>query len=273
MYKMAYQAVLKRGKMLDIIQTIFKYKEKKSPDQLGYFPEKVHTNAMPERRYLWTSRLLVIISCMSICLSMMLASAIYVLLPQRGAYPRLLQTNTYFSQLEQTEMQEKNVPVQDLIAEQYIEEYILLRHVISNDYDELMYRWAPGSELYWLSSRAVFQNFVTNDVQNNIRQFRMRDMVRMVEVEWVKPMTRGLWQAQFITMDYYGGEQVPIVNIWRAYMRVVFTNINFNNKDQRVFNPYGFLVLNYSLSYVGTPDEPESYLATAKDARNQIYAY
>ena len=38
-------------------------------------------------------------------------------------------------------------------------------------------------------------------------------------------------------------------------------------------NPFGFLVLNYSLSYMGTPDEPESYLNTAKEARNQIYAY
>ena len=40
--------------MLDIFQTIFKYREKKSPDQLGFYPEKVHVSAMPERRYLWT---------------------------------------------------------------------------------------------------------------------------------------------------------------------------------------------------------------------------
>lgn len=259
--------------MLDIFQTIFKYREKKSPDKLGFYPEKVHVNAMPERRYLWTSRLLVIISCLSISFSMMLASAIYVLLPQRGAYPQLLQTNRYFSQLEMVDVQERAMPVQDLIAEQYIEEYIMLRHVISNDYDELVARWSPGSELYWLSGRSVFQNFATNDVQNNIMQFRMRAMTRLVEVEWIRPMTRGLWQAQFITMDYYPGEEVPLINIWRAYMRIVFTNINFNNRDQRRFNPFGFMVLNYSLSYIGTPDEPQSYLNTARDVRNQNYAY
>lgn len=259
--------------MLDIFQTIFKYREKKSPDQLGFYPERVHVNAMPERRYLWTSRILVIASCMSICFSMMLACAVYVLLPQRGAFPRLLQTNNYFSRLELTDVAEKTVPVQDLIAEQYIEEYILLRHVISNDYDELVNRWSPGSQLYWMSARPVFQSFTTNDAQNNIMQFRMRSLVRMVEVEWIKPMGRSLWQAQFITMDYYPGETTPIINIWRAYLRVVFTNINFNNKEQRVFNPFGFLVLNYSLSYVGTPDEPESYLNTAKDVRNQNYSY
>lgn len=257
--------------MFDIFQTIFKYREKKSPDKLGYYPERVHVGAMPERRYLWTSRMLVIISCLSISFSMMLASAIYVLLPQRGANPRLLQTNKYFSQLERTDVLERAVPVQDLLAELYIEEYINLRHVISNDYDELVARWSPGSELYWMSSRTVFQNFAANDVKNNIAQFRMRSLVRLVEVEWVKPMTKGLWMAQFITMDYYGNERIPQVNIWRAYLRVVFTNINFNNKEQRTLNPFGFLVLNYSLAYVGTPDEPASYLATAKDVRNQNF--
>lgn len=259
--------------MLDIFQTIFKYREKESPDQLGFYPEKIHVSAMPERRYLWTSRILVIFSCISICFSMMLASAIYVLLPQRGAYPRLLQTNNYFSQLELTDVQEKTVPVQDLIAELFIEEYISLRHVIGNDYDELVTRWAPGSQLYWLSARSVFQNFTTNDAQNNIMQFRMRSLVRLVEVEWVRPLTRGLWSAQFITMDYYPGETVPLINIWRAYLRVAFTTINYNNRRQRELNPFGFLVLNYSLSYVGTPDEPESYMNTAKDARNMRFSY
>lgn len=259
--------------MFEIFQTIFKYREKKSPDKLGFYPEKVHINAMPERRYLWTSRLLVIFSCLSISLSMMIACGIYVLLPQRGAMPRLLQINRYFSQLEPIDLQERSVPVQDLIAEQYIEEYINLRHVISNDYDELMMRWSPGSRLYWLSARSVYQNFSLNDVQNNIMQFRMQNMVRLVEVEWVKPMTKGMWQAQFITMDYFPGRTEPVVNIWRSYLRVVFTEINFNNKEQRTLNPYGFLVLNYSMSYVGTPEEPSSYLSTAKDARQQKYQY
>ena len=73
--------------MFDIFKTIFKYKEKESPDKLGKYPEAVHVNAMPERRYLWTSRILVIISSISISLSMMLASTVYLLLPQRGAAP------------------------------------------------------------------------------------------------------------------------------------------------------------------------------------------
>lgn len=259
--------------MIDILRTVFKYREKESPDKLGAFPEWVHTNAMPERRYLWTSRFLVIFSCLSICFSMMLACAIFLLLPQKGAYPRLLQINNYFSQLELTDVHEKYVPVQDLITEQYIEEYIMLRHVISSDYDEMVARWSPGSRLYWLSSKKVFSSFAANDARYNIMQFRLRSLVRMVEIEWILPMTRGLWQAQFVTMDYFPGEKTPIVNIWRAYLRVVFTTIDYANREQREHNPFGFLVLNYSLSYIGTPDQPESYLNTAKDVRRQKYTY
>ena len=96
--------------MLDILNTVFKYREKQSPDQLGAYPERVHVNAMPERRYLWASRLLVIFSCISIALTMILATTIYVLLPQRGAYPQLMQTNSYFSQLEFMEKSEKTSP-------------------------------------------------------------------------------------------------------------------------------------------------------------------
>lgn len=259
--------------MREILQTVFKYKEKASPDKLGAYPERVHVGAMPERRYLWTSRFLVIFSCFSICFTMMLASTIFLLLPQRGAHPLLLQSNKYFSTLELTDVQERSMPVQDLIAELYIEEYIALRHVISNDYDELMTRWAPGSKLYWMSARRLFQSFASNDVENNVKKFRRSGLVRLVETEWVRPIAKGLWQAQFITLDFYPGQTTPMIDIWRAYIRAVFTNINYANRQQRELNPFGFLVLNYSLSYVGTPNEPVSYMNTAKDVRSQKYSF
>ena len=40
-----------------------------------------------------------------------------------------------------------------------------------------------------------------------------------------------------------------------------------------MFNPFGFMVLNYSLAYIGSPDEPVSYLNTAKEVRTKVYEY
>ena len=252
---------------IELFNTVFKYKDKKTVDKLGLYPEAVHTSAMPERRYLWTARMLVILSCLSICFNIILVSSIYVMLPQRSAYPMLFQNNKTFSQLELVERSERPVAAIDLLNEGFIEEYILLRHAITADYDELMQRWGRGSKLFWMSSRQVYQDFVSNDINNNINQFKMRGLVRLAEVEWVHPMARGFWQAQFITMDYYPGEIIPVINIWRAYLRCFMAPIPYENKSLREQNPFGFLVTNYSLSYVGTPDNPQSYLQTAKEVR------
>lgn len=179
--------------MFEIFNTIFKYKEKQSPDQLGLYPERVHVEAMPERRYLWTSRVLVILSCLSISFNMMLAATIYLLLPQRTVYPRLFQINKYFSMLEQVQPAEINYPVSDLITEEHITEYIMLRYIVTSDYDELITRWAKGNTLYWYSARDVYDDFAKNDVQNNIMQFREKSLQRDVEIEWIKPLAKGLW--------------------------------------------------------------------------------
>lgn len=259
--------------MLELFKTVFKYKEKKSPDKLGLYPEAIHTQAMPERRYLWSSRLLVIFACLSICFNMMLASGIYVMLPQRSAYPMMFQHNRTFSELGLIDKQEKPIAAIDLLTESFIEEYILLRHVISADYDEVMERWRYGSRLFWMSSRKVYQDFAANDITNNVQEFKMRGLVRLAEVEWIKPLSRGFWQAQFITMDYYPGEKEPVINIWRAYVRALMAPIPYENRSLREQNPFGFLITNYAISYVGTPDNPQSYLNTAKDVRYEQYTY
>ena len=161
--------------MLDIFHTIFKFRDKESPDKLGLYPENVHVNAMPERRYLWTSRVLVILVCLSIAFNMMLASTIYVLLPQRNAAPQLFKVNQNFSQLEQVQPMEINMPVGDLITELHINEYIMQRYQITADYDELMRRWGKGSAIYWYSASDVFADFDHQRLDQRLSGKRNKD--------------------------------------------------------------------------------------------------
>ena len=219
--------------MLDIIQTIFKYREKKSPDQLGYYPERVHVNAMPERRYLWTSRILVIVGAICMSVTIMLACTVYLLLPQRGARPRLLQTNKFFSQLENSDPAEKKMPVMDLVTEQLIEKYIKLRHEIPESQSQLYNRWAMKSEFYWLSSVGVFQEFASKATSEQIIKFIKQGITRKVEMD----------------------------------MRIDYNDIDLEKRAGLVENPFGFKITKYSLSYVGTPEKPVSYLEMAKKIR------
>ena len=143
--------------MLDIIQTIFKYREKKSPDQLGYYPERVHVNAMPERRYLWTSRLLVIISCLSISVSMMLASAIYLLLPQRGVKKDLLKlANENAVKLLNERLRKGSLSLKnDLQAAEELQQALGLEHPLER-MDCFDISHTQGSET--VASMVVFRN-------------------------------------------------------------------------------------------------------------------
>jgi type IV secretory pathway component VirB8 len=185
----------------------------------------------------------------------------------------LLQNDKQISQLSFVEKHERPVAAIDLLTESLVEEYIHLRHAITDDYDEIMARWGQGSRVYWMSTKTVYASFMANDVEKNVLDAQISRLIRLVEVEWVRPLSLGFWMAQFITIDYYPGQKDPIINIWRAYVRAAMTTIPYENKSFREQNPYGFLVRNYAISYVGTPGDPKSYLNTAKDIRNEVYEY
>lgn len=251
--------------MSGIFKTLFKYKEKESPDKLGLYPESVHVDAMPERRYLWTSRLLVIVACMSISFNMMLASSLYIMLPQRSAYPRLLYIDDYFSKLEQVQPSELGISATDVITEQHIYHYIMLRHQVPSDYDDLVRKWEPYQTFYWYSTSNVFSEFTATEAPLAIEQFKNRGLRRDVEIQWIKILTTNLWQAQFLTYDYYSNQTKPEVYIWRAIIRIGYGTPDFRNRDDLGKNPFGFLVTNYSLGYMGTPETSAHYLKTVKE--------
>ena len=249
--------------MFDIFHTLFRYKEKESPDELGLFPVKVHVEAFPERRYLWTSRFLVILASLSVCFNVILALSIYLMLPSINVQPTFFTINKYFSQLEPVQPREIRFPVSDLITEQYIKEYLTLRYTITSDFEELLERWRRGSNLYWYSSADVFKEFEETDRMPNINQFKKTGLQRYIEISWIRPLSRGLWQAQFTTYDILPNQK-PQISYWRATMRVMYANLNFANKEDRILNPYGFLVSSYSLAYHGSEGDTESYIDTAR---------
>ncbi|MBQ8870835.1 MAG: hypothetical protein IJ019_05615 [Alphaproteobacteria bacterium] len=250
--------------MIEIFHTLFKYKEKESPDQIGAYPEKVHVEAFPERRYLWTSRLLVMFSVLSICFNMMLASTIYLMLPQLSVYPTFYSINDYFSQIEVVQKSEVVFPVSDLITEKYIDEYLNLRFSIVGNVRDMKRRWAAGSAFYWYQTPDVYAQFIATDLVSAMTQYQKKKLQRYIEVQWIRPLSRGLWYAQFKSYDFLPDKEKPVVTYWRATMRVMYANLKFNDRSKRMLNPYGFLVSNFSLAYHGAEGGVESYMETAR---------
>ncbi|MBP5215938.1 MAG: type IV secretion system protein [Alphaproteobacteria bacterium] len=238
--------------MVSILGTLFKYREKESPDMLGRFPERVHVDAFPERRYLWTSRFLVIVTCLSICLNMVIACILYMMLPSFHVEPRLFRINNNLNQMELLEKDEKFYHAGDLIAEQYIRDYITLRYTVTEDYAEMKDRWRKNSILYWYSTNQVFQEFQSKDVSSVDEQFKTIGLQRYVEIIWIKHVTRSMWMVQFKTYDITKNNPKPKVDIWQATMRVGYdSGLRFKRPEDKILNPYGFLVYSYTLSYLG----------------------
>ena len=258
--------------MFDIFTTVFKYKEKSSPDKLGIYPERVHVKAMPERRYLWSSRVLVIIAIFSICFNMMLASTIYLLIPMRNAAPRLLYLNSKFNQMKMLEPSEISIPTFDLVTEQQVRDYIMYRYLISSRFDELSKRWGPGGPVFWMSGSRVYQDFKSREAQQGINLLRLKGIQRDVEIDWITAIARSVWQVQFRTLDYAPNTSQPDVTIWRATMRVGYASINYPDKNYAMRNPFGFVVKTYSLAYHGKATASSHYLdEVKKTTRKKIY--
>ena len=238
--------------MVSILGTLFKYKEQESPDQLGYFPERIHVDAFPERRYLWTSRVLVIMTCLSICFNMMLACVIYLMLPNYHVRPVLYRINHDTNQMELMELRERPYFASELIAEQYLRDYIMLRYTVTEDYAELKDRWRKNSILYWYSTEEVFNEFEKQDASIVDNQFKTIGLQRYVEIIWTKHVTLSMWMVEFKTYDITNENPQPKVDIWRAVVRVGYdNNLKFKRVEDRVLNPFGFIVYSYTLSYLG----------------------
>jgi type IV secretory pathway component VirB8 len=182
---------------------------------------------------------------------MILASSIYMLLPMIEVKPRFFRINEQFNRIDLMQPREIRVAVSDLITEQNIRDYMTMRYTITDDYSENEERWSTDSALYWMSTSNVFGDFERFEKNAALQQFKKTGLQRYINIDWIKPLSFGLWQTQFTTMEYIPGHAVPQTAQWLATMRIIYAAIPFQKKEDRELNPFGFLVATYSLAYNG----------------------
>ena len=179
---------------------IFKYREKKSPDVLGKYPEAVHINAFPERRYLWASRVLVICASFSLSLTMLLSMTIYLLLPQRGATPSLWEEKKLSSSLSKVNQQEIWIEADKLLEEYTVRKYVKLRHEFSSEHNKQMNLWETNSEFFELSTEKNYAAFIKNMNYGKVASLISIGMNRDVEIEYAEKLESGIWRIHFNTV-------------------------------------------------------------------------
>ncbi len=236
--------------MFELFDTLFKYKEKKQRDRLGHYPERVNVRAFPERKYLWTSRFFVIVSCLSLCVSMLLGGLIIILIPHKRVTVMPLHLDEKRYQMTIMEHFEDVAYAGDLIVEGLMKKYILDRYTINDNLDEMNKRWGEKEFLYLTSASDVF-NFFKNNERPYFEAVYQKGIKRDVKIEMIYPVSLDFWQVRFKTIDTIPGEDEPFITKWTATLRMTFNFSKYEDKSLGLINPFGLTITRYDLAYNG----------------------
>ncbi len=139
----------------NIFSSVLKYKEQRTNDALEAYPERLHVSALPERRFLKTSRVLVILALLSIALNfalgfvyMKMASSVHAIIKSPdGQITRLYQLDPYQKEIKPVDQARAYIPFWQLITESLIMEYMNLRFTVIPNMEEMRYRWSANEKL------------------------------------------------------------------------------------------------------------------------------
>ena len=205
------------------IKLVSNLKEGSSNDVLGAYPESVHVPAMPERRYLKTSRIMAIASIISMCSTIILGFFLFYLAPQLTITPRIIVLNRDDNVVQQIQGFTSNMSAFVLLTEKYVAEYVKLR----------------------------------NTVIPNEEEIRTAGLARKVKILWTQRLNANTisdWRVRYETIDSFSDGRPPVQKSWFATISVGYSPRRIPAAE-RMKNPTGFTVYSYITSKA--PDKPQ----------------
>lgn len=265
-----------------IFSSVLHYKDQKTNDVVEAYPERLHVRALPERRYLKTSRVMAIIAFLSITVNfglgfvyMKMASSVSAViatplsdnasLAERAARETALyRLDTFNQRVVPIETSEKVASALQLLAEGLIEDFLTLRYNITGSYDELLARFAQDNSLALYSSTPVYEGMKWEleqrlaDARKGITQQIYIYSIKNVfgnffevvfDVFRFSPQVNGFAVCKCLTKDEACvsclRKNAQSVQRYRAFLRVNFRN-NKRSDEAMLKNPHTFQVNSYT---------------------------
>ena len=200
------------------------------------------------KRYLWTARAFAIITAVSLCCNLILLLAIAQVIPLYRVEPFLVTFQDKQEQVYNIQPVDRQMEDEKEITEVFVREYVLLRSSFNLDIPEVEARWMPGGMIEEMSSSSVYKDFVDNTANRALELIRTRQMIRDVRIMTVNELGSGIWQVEYETRDMYPDSATPEINYWTASLRVGYRSKRVKFME-RLKNPVGFTVYQYSLTY------------------------
>ena len=182
----------------NIFSSVLKYKEQRTNDALEAYPERLHVSALPERRFLKTSRVLVILALLSIALNfalgfvyMKMASSVHAIIKSPdGQITRLYQLDPYQKEIKPVDQARAYIPFWQLITESLIMEYLNLRFSVIPNMEEMRHRWSANEKLALYGLEIFGSTSAEREITlSNLQKGRIQDIF----VYSIKPVSGNLY--------------------------------------------------------------------------------
>ena len=201
-----------------------------------------------EKRYLWTARAFAIVMAVSMCCNIILLLAIAQVIPLYRVEPFLLTFQNKEEQIYNIKSVDSKFTNVKSVTEVFVRQYVLMRSSFGRDISEVETRWMPGGSIQEMSSPTVYDDFLKNTANRALDIMRNRHMSRDVRILTINEFGSNIWQVEYETRDMYPDSRTPEVNYWTASLKVTYRHRTVKYKE-RLKNPVGFTVINYSLSH------------------------
>ncbi|MBE6450210.1 MAG: hypothetical protein E7013_05965 [Alphaproteobacteria bacterium] len=147
------------------ILDVFIYRPEASNDQLEAYPERMHVEALPERRYLKTTRVLVIAALLSLAFNFAMcfifirnARNVEAIVENSNSQDTYLYYLDYYrKELQPLQKTYRYLNVMDLIFQNLISDYLNQRFQITLNKGEMNSRWGVGGKVY-AYARKLYEN-------------------------------------------------------------------------------------------------------------------
>ncbi len=268
----------------------FKSKEDNTGDKLGRYPEYMQVRALPERRYIKTSRILTVVIIFNIA-GLLLFAGLFTYTADRADIKITGNNATYlFSidssryMIEPVEYETKKVYALELFIESILRDYIVKRHAIEWDTAEMQSRWdITGPIGIYSNFKTVYPAFRI-DADRLFSQSRANHFVRDVHLYDLKAVHNNLWEGVFEVFDMpVPDAYAPICdctdngpdciackkeNALKRSRFKVLLRVKFSN-TKTMKNPLGLMVDSYNLFYQPI-DENQTYWGVPNDLKPDL---
>ncbi len=248
----------------------FKRKKTEGTDEtdvLEAYPERIQISAIPERRYLRTTRILAVATFLNMGI-MLALSGIFVYLAARLDVSVANQkvVNLYMIDPERKVIQASehdriSVSALQLMMESALRDYVINRHSVVWDQEVQESRWGRGGPVSVYSSPNVYKQFSLEYV-NAFNESRSKKVVKDVHLYDLKQTPSGMWEGIFEVFD------MPIPDMFNPLCQCsdntrecleckqknnigrkrykVFIRAGFNGSPS-LMNPLGIMINRYAL--------------------------